>query len=215
MVCVTCAAQLPRNQRACQQCAVPMAQAADAVLCGECLGNPPPFSHAFAPFIYQAPIRDWISCFKYQHALHWGRWLGTALGQALQGRQPTVECILPVPLHAARLRQRGFNQTAELARWISRQVQIPWRTDILQRVCQGAEQQGLSRRERKRNMQRQFRVMKPLAAQSVALLDDVVTTGATVRAAARVLRQAGIPRVVVWAVARTPKPDTAFIQPQE
>ncbi len=215
MVCVTCAAQLPRNQQACRQCAVPMAQTTDAVLCGECLSNPPPFSHTFAPFIYQAPVRDWISDFKYRHALHWGRWLGTTSGQALQAQQPTVEYILPVPLHAARLRRRGFNQTAELARWISRQVQIPWRTDILYRIQQGIEQQGLSRRERQRNMRHQFRVVKPPAAQSIALLDDVVTTGATVRAAAHALRQAGVPQVVVWAVARTPKPDTAFIQPQE
>ncbi|MEM6405841.1 MAG: ComF family protein [Pseudomonadota bacterium] len=213
VVCTACDMALPRNQHACQQCAVPLAHTADAVLCGECLSKPPPFSATCAPFIYQAPIRDWISQFKYQRALHWGRWLGTALGQTVQAQ--TAELIIPVPLHATRLCQRGFNQAAELAHWASRQVQIPWRTDILQRIHQGMEQQRLSRRERQRNMHRQFRVVKPITAQCVALLDDVVTTGATVRAAAHALRQAGVPRVVVWAVARTPKPDTAFIQHRE
>ena len=192
-----------------------MEHTADAALCGECLSKPPPFDSAFVPFIYQDSIRDWISQFKYQRALHWGRWLGTALGQAVRAQQVTVELIVPLPLHASRLCQRGFNQAAELAHWVSRQAQIPWRTDILQRMHQGVEQQGLSRRERQRNMQRQFRVVKPCAAQSIALLDDVVTTGATVRAAARALRQAGVPRVLVWAVARTPKPNTSFITTAE
>lgn len=213
LVCAACMAALPRNLQACQQCAVPLPQ--DALLCGECLSQPPPFSHTCAPFIYQAWIRDWISQFKYQHALHWGRWLGTALGQALSVQQTQAELIVPVPLHATRLCQRGFNQTAELARWVSRQMQIPWRTDLLQRIRQGPEQQGLSRRERQRNMQHPFRVVRPPSAHCIALLDDVVTTGTTVRVAAQALRQAGVPRVVVWAVARTPKPDTLSIQPQE
>jgi ComF family protein len=187
----------------------------DAMLCGECLCNPPPFRQIFAPFIYQPPVRDWISQFKYQRALHWGRWLGIALGQAVQAQQLTADLIVPVPLHATRLCQRGFNQSAELAHWVSQQVQIPWRTNILQRIHQGADQQGLSRRERQRNMRRQFRVLQTPAEQSIALLDDVVTTGATARAAAQALRRAGVPRVAVWAVARTPKPNTSFITAAE
>ena len=214
-VCAACYTELPHQRLACAQCALPfadsvraegVAQADTTRVCGECLAHPPPFVSALAPFRYQAPITQMISRFKYQGVLADGRLLGTWLGDYVQTLVDPVDLIIPVPLHPTRLRQRGFNQSAELAHWVSRIVQVPWRADILQRVQAGPEQQGLPRSARQRNMRGVFQVVKVPAVTTVALVDDVVTTGATVRAAADCLRRAGVARVVVWAVARTPKP---------
>jgi ComF family protein len=208
-ICADCFAQMPHQIQFCWQCALPFQQAEKVTVCGECLAHPPPFERILAPFRYQPPISEMISRFKYQAALHDGRLLGSWLGDYVQVQQIPVDLIIPLPLHSSRLRQRGFNQAAELAHWISRIVQVPWRTDILLRCQQGSEQQGLPRRERQRNIRRVFQVAKAPGVMRVALVDDVVTTGATVRAAARCLRQAGVSQVFVWAVARTPKPGMA------
>ena len=214
-VCAACYAELPHQQQSCAQCALSLTQhdleegaKPDKVglICGECLAHPPSFVQALAPFRYQAPLIPLISRFKYQGALSDGRLLGTWLGDYVQAQGDMVDLIIPVPLHASRLRQRGFNQSAELAHWVSRIVQVPWRADVLRRIKVGSEQQGLSRTARRRNMQGVFQVVKKPAVTTVALVDDVMTTGTTVGAAAHCLRQAGVSRVVVWVVARTPKP---------
>lgn len=213
-VCTACYAELPHQQHACAQCAVPFAKidtmettASDqAWICGECLAHPPPFAQVLTPFRYQTPLIQMISRFKYQGALSDGRLLGSWLGHYVQVHSEPVDLIIPIPLHPNRLRQRGFNQSAELAHWVSRIMQVPWHADVLHRVKVGSEQQGLPRMARQHNMQGVFQVVKQPVATTVALVDDVMTTGATVRAAARCLRKAGVSRVVVWVVARTPKP---------
>lgn len=211
-VCAPCFAELPHVESACWQCGLPLEHANPAEarpLCGECLASPPPFARLFAPFCYQPPITDMISRFKYQSALQDGRLLGTWLAHYLMAQRMAVDLIIPVPLHSTRLRQRGFNQAAELAHWVSRYLQVPWRTDVLQRVQRGIPQQGLPRRTRQQNMHRAFQAVQVPKVETVALLDDVVTTGATVRAAAHCLRQAGVQQIIVCAVARTPKPGMA------
>jgi len=114
------------------------------------------------------------------------------------------QLLLPVPATAARLRERGFNQAAELARRLALRLGIPWRTGHLLRIREADHQQGLSAPQRRRNMRGAFACRGRLPAR-VALIDDVITTGATAQAASAALKGAGVEWVEVWAVARTPK----------
>ena len=204
-ICRVCLEDLPLNRYACPRCAVPMPQdLGPAVLCGDCLSQAPAFDRTLAPLLYRPPIDDLVAGFKYQHRLHWGRILGDLLADHLVHDAAPPALLLPVPATAARLRERGFNQAAELARRLALRLGIPWRTGLLLRIREADHQQGLSGSQRRRNMRGAFACRGRLPAR-VALIDDVITTGATARAASAALKDAGVEWVEVWAVARTPK----------
>ncbi|MGD8958044.1 MAG: ComF family protein [Chromatiaceae bacterium] len=175
-----------------------------AILCGDCLSQAPAFDRALAPLLYQFPVDGLVAGFKYHHRLHWGRILGDLLADHLAQNAAPPGLLLPVPATAARLRERGFNQAAELARRLSLRLGIPWRTGLLLRIREAVHQQGLSGPQRRRNMRGAFACRGRLPAR-VALIDDVITTGATAGAASAALKDAGVEWVEVWAVARTPK----------
>jgi ComF family protein len=176
----------------------------DTDLCGECLGRPPAFDAARVPFLYRPPVDELIAQLKYRGELPLGRLLARQLSSRVAGGR--LDLLLPMPLHRTRLRQRGFNQAAELCRTLSRDTDTPWATDALVRVQAGNPQRGSSRRQRQRNVRNAFRwaAARPCPPR-VALVDDVITTGATARAAATCLKRAGAEWVEVWAIARTPK----------
>jgi ComF family protein len=146
-----------------------------------------------------------VSGVKFHDRFNLARLLGQCLTLALleQGAE-RPELILPVPLHRARLRSRGYNQALEIAREVSTGLAIPLDTHSCERLLATSPQVGLDERERRRNVRGAFGLAQPLAAQHVAILDDVVTTGSTVAELALTLKRAGIERVDVWAVARTP-----------
>jgi ComF family protein len=114
-----------------------------------------------------------------------------------------VQLLLPVPLQARRLSERGFNQAAELARWLSAYLNIPWAGGRLIRVRDGDHQQASRRSQRRLNVRGAFSCRSPMPRR-VALIDDVMTSGATAEEACRTLRRAGVERIDVWTVARTP-----------
>ena len=206
-ICRACRESLPLNRYACPRCALPMPRdPGPAVLCGDCLSQAPAFDRALAPLLYQAPVDDLVAGFKYHHRLHWGRILGDLLADHLAPHAAPPLLLLPVPATAARLRERGFNQATELARRLALRLGIPWRTDRLLRIREADHQQGLGRPQRRRNVRGAFACRGRLPAR-VALVDDVITTGATARAASATLKGAGVEWVEVWAVARTPKGD--------
>jgi ComF family protein len=119
-------------------------------------------------------------------------------------REQLPQLLIPVPLHRKRLQERGFNQAVELARPLSRQLDIPLDFSSCRRVRDTRSQSELHVRERQRNVRGAFKLSGKIEADHVALLDDVVTTGSTVTALAKVLRRTGVGRVDVWALARTP-----------
>ncbi len=200
---IACASALPRNRHACRRCALPLPAAAPAdTLCGDCQRTPPSYDSAIAPLLYQAPVDDLISGFKYHHRLHLGRPLARLLGDAVDRQASLPQLLLPVPMHPRNLRQRGFNQAAELVRQLSRQLAIPGSYSSLQRHGETTHQRGLDRARRLRNLAGSFACSRPLTAH-VALVDDVITTGATAERISRILKQAGAEKVEVWAVART------------
>ncbi len=142
---------------------------------------------------------------KFRDRLNLARLLGQCLTNAL--RECTAEMpelILPVPLHAKRLRERGYNQALEIARTIGRELSIPVDSHSCARVLATPPQAGLAQKERRRNLAEAFRVLHPPGVERVAILDDVMTTGSTVSELTGVLLKAGVRRVDIWAVARTP-----------
>lgn len=201
-LCGACHRELPWLRVACPRCAQPLPQAAQA--CGACLKRPPPLALARAACLYGPPLDRWLPRFKFHQDLAAGRLLAELMAEAL-GDAPRPELLVPVPLHRARLRQRGYDQALELARPLSRSLSLRMDADLLQRTRATRAQSTLDAAARRRNLRRAFAVASdgPLPAH-VALVDDVMTTGATLHAAARALRRAGVARVDAWVCARVP-----------
>ncbi len=202
-LCAACAADFVRNRHPCPRCALPLAHPAPA--CVACLERAPPFDAAHAPFQYGAPLDALVMRFKFGRDLAAGRVLAERWADALAEDAPSTRpaLLLPVPLHASRLRERGFNQALELARPIARALGIDCEPERLVRTRATEAQSGLDARARRRNVRAAFAVApgSDLPAH-VALVDDVMTTGATQAECARVLKRAGVERVDAWAFAR-------------
>jgi ComF family protein len=158
-----------------------------------------------APYLY-APPADWlIGQLKFRAHLAHGRVLGALLADHLAGLDgPLPDLIVPMPLHRSRLRERGFNQAIELARPVGRRLGIPLAADLVERVRPGQAQSSLHKSRRQQNVRGAFALRRPLDAWHVAIVDDVLTTGASAGELAATLRRAGAERVEVWVVARTP-----------
>ncbi|MCD9032453.1 ComF family protein [Luteimonas sp. Y-2-2-4F] len=202
-LCEPCARALPWLGPACARCAAPLAGAdgADAT-CGDCLRRPPPFERARAAFRYGFPLDRLLPRFKFHRDLACGRLLARwMLAACADAARPGA--LVPLPLHPARLRERGYDQALELARPLARGLGLPLRTDLLQRVRATAPQSRLDAAARRRNVRGAFRGAAG-APRHVALVDDVMTTGATLAEAARALKRAGAARVDVWVCARVP-----------
>ncbi len=202
-LCAGCAADLPRNTCCCARCALPLARAAE--LCGNCITRMPPWHAAWVPFRYAWPLNRLETRYKFSANLAAGQTLARLW---LQHRPPEPpQAVVPVPLHAGRLRRRGYDQTLELARHVARHMDLPLRADVLHRLRPTHAQTDLDARARRRNVRGAFHLREghDLPAH-VALFDDVMTTGATLGECARVLHRAGVERVDVWALARVSAP---------
>ncbi|HEY0231142.1 MAG TPA: ComF family protein [Dokdonella sp.] len=205
-LCAGCAADFALNPVCCPRCALPLE--ARAPLCGECLRHEPAFAAAWVPFRYGHPLDLLEARFKFHRDLAAGRVLAERMIERAQADLPErPDLLIPVPLHRTRLRQRGYNQAQELAQPLARALGIPLRADLLLRIQATPAQTGLDAKARRRNLRGAFEAA-PAAAlpDHVVLFDDVMTTGATLRECARVLRRAGVARVDVWALARAPAP---------
>lgn len=203
-LCADCAAELPRNRHCCGRCALPLATS--AALCGQCQRRPPPWDGAWAPFRYGWPLDRLESRYKFASDLAAGRVLST-LWQREACPVTLPQVLLSVPLHRSRLRRRGYNQALELARPLARALAVPLRHDVMQRLRRTEAQTELDAIGRRRNVRGAFALRVGVALPAhVALLDDVMTTGATLAECTRVLKRAGASRVDVWALARAPSP---------
>lgn len=199
-LCRYCAAELPWLASHCRQCALPLVNAGEERLCGNCLRHPPPFERALAPFRYSYPVDGLIKALKYGADLAAARLLGDLLADYLFRRQVEVpDAVIPVPLHPRGLSQRGFNQALELAR----RLHAPLAPQLVRRSRETAAQSRLGRRARRNNMLGAFQVTASHLPAHIAVVDDVLTTGATAAELARVLRRAGAARVEIWVAART------------
>lgn len=200
-LCPPCRADLRRNDSCCARCGLPLAAA--AAQCGRCLKRTPAYAATWAPYLYAAPLAGLLTRFKFGADLAAGRLLAQlALAAGPPLPEPTA-ALLPVPLHADRLRERGYNQALELARPLARALDLPLLPQTLQRLRDTTAQTGLSALARRRNLRRAFGVsVGGGLPEHVILIDDVMTTGATVQECALALRRAGVARVDVWVLAR-------------
>jgi len=202
IICAACAPDLPRLlQPGCRRCARPLVSAAtDQQTCGRCLAEPPHYDATRAAFLYEFPIDKLIQSFKYGHRLALGPYLGAAL--VALGERPAADLIVPMPLHAARLRQRGFNQALELARPLAHAWQVPIDAGSCQRTRDTAAQAGLPLRERVKNIRGAFHCSTDFTGRRIVLVDDVMTSGASLDECARTLKLHGAVQVTVFVLAR-------------
>lgn len=213
-LCPECLAALPWNEPACERCANPLPGAADEPLCVVCRDAPPPFVRTLAPLTYDSFPRRWIARLKDQLGMVEGRILGTLLADAVAAHyagaaaagQPMPEIIVPVPLTLRRLARRGHNQALTLARPVARRLGLGIARHAVVRARPGHRQRGLSRQQRLENPAGIFTPRRTWgdAGPCVAIVDDVMTTGATAAELSRVLLAAGAGEVHVWCAARTP-----------
>jgi ComF family protein len=200
-LCLACHHVLPWNTSACRTCALPLPEAAPA--CGHCLKRLPPLDLVHAACLYARPLDRLLPRFKFHGDLAAGRLLSQLMADACM-HLPRPDALIAIPLHRTRLRQRGYDQALELARPLARMLRLPLRDDMLLRRHATAPQSELSALARRRNVRRAFAVDAVTLPAHVALVDDVMTTGATLHAAAVALRRAGVQRVDAWVCARVP-----------
>ena len=173
--------------------------------CAACLYDPPRWQHMVAPLIYRGMTRDLLMRFKFSGAL----WIADSLLRSLVGyyaARPAVPAVLiPVPLHRNRLLERGFNQAAEIARWLSIRLDIPVDEHAMTRVKPTVAQSGLSANQREKNILKAFQYRDHGSYRHVAVIDDVVTTGSTANEITRTLHRGGVEIVEIWSIARVLK----------
>ena len=198
-LCPICTAELLRVPDPCAGCGLAQPVA-------HCPRRAAPWHVAtvVAPFAYRPPLDHYVHALKYRGVRALGRALGLALLPALGAARGSVDAIVAVPLHRARLRERGYNQAVEIARTLARELKLPLLQRGIERRVAGASQTGQNAGERRASVARAFAVRRNLNGQCIAIVDDVLTTGATVNALAAALRNAGAAHCVAWAVARTP-----------
>jgi len=204
VLCPPCLADLPRlPEPRCPRCAVPSPEGA---LCGRCLAHPPQFDATVAALAYAFPADVLVQSLKYRGELALAPLLGGLLAMALPP-EARVDVALPVPLSAQRLRMRGYNQAMEIARSLRGTTRLE--PALCARVRDTPAQSDLPWSARARNLRDAFHCARSLEGLSVGVVDDVMTTGATLDAVAAALKRAGAARVINWVVARTLPPTDA------
>lgn len=202
-LCRDCHKELKFIANCCRQCALPLVGTDASSLCGQCLQEPPAFDRSVCLFNYAPPVKQLILSLKFRDKLAHARLLGQLLALAVKHQADDLpECIVPAPLSRQRLRQRGFNQSLELARPVSHALGIALQQRLLERIRDTPPQSQLNLQERRQNIRKAFRCRQQKSPGHVALVDDVMTSGSTCHEMAHVLKQAGATRVDVWCIAR-------------
>ncbi len=203
------ALQLLMNMAMGQDCALCLSRTQVGLICAACADSLPRAAAerpgAVAAFAYRFPVDRLVQRYKFAGDLALGRWLSLALAERVCA-EPRPDLLVAPPLTAARLRERGFNQSVEIARIVGRELNVPYVIRGVRKVRETAAQQGLGRRKRQRNLRGAFRCDLRLQGKRVAIVDDVLTTGATAATLAAVLRAAGAREVVTWTIARASRP---------
>jgi len=198
ILCPACDADLPRLAGTlCPRCALPSPGAA---LCGRCLADAPHYDATVAALAYRFPADTLVHALKFRSQLALAPLMGDLLIEAIRER---IDLVVPVPLSRERLRERGYNQAAEIARHVARERRARLELTVVARERNTRAQADLPWSDRARNVRGAFRCERSLDGAAIAVVDDVMTTGATLDELAATLKRAGAARVVNWVVART------------
>lgn len=182
------------------------------LLCGNCLSHQYFYDKVYSPYTYEYDIRYLITKLKYHKKIHFAKILAELFTRqtafsAAKNNEETIEyqlpqLIIPMPMHAKRLRERGYNQALEISRFLASYYQLPLDYKHFVRTRYTQLQAGLAAADRQKNVANAFTLKKPLVYNHIALIDDVMTTGSTVNEAAKVLKKNGIKQVDIWTIAR-------------
>lgn len=205
-LCAPCEQDLPILTHHCLQCAQVLSSLV-ITHCGHCLAHHQPYDRTYALYNYEPPIVRLITALKFENQLSHAALLAEQFIQHIEHdwytSQALPDVILPVPLHLERLRERGFNQAVEIARPIAKHFKLTLDLYGVKRCKNTQAQSGLSTKDRKLNLANAFTTHADYHGKTIAILDDVVTTGQTVAALANTLKQAGASTIHVWCAART------------
>ncbi len=198
-ICTQCAAWLTPLGPACRYCALPLPDA-NFLVCGHCSRKKPDVDTVITAYCFDEPLRTLLHEFKYRKGLYLSTFLTSLMLDALPENYDT-DCLIPVPMHPKRLRQRGFNQAAVLTKQLSRRLKLPCDLSYCRKIVNTTSQAGLNAQERATNLRHAFQA-KPSSCQHVTLIDDLLTTGSTANELAAVLKRQGVSRVDLWCCAR-------------
>lgn len=201
-LCEGCQHDLPRHiAPQCPQCAIPTPA---GQICGACLKHPPAYDRSLAAFSYRFPVDQLVSALKYHSRLAIAQMLGQHLAEAADVR-PRPDLLIPMPMHRARIRHRGFNHATEITRVVARALDVRLDFECCKRVRDTPPQVALAYDQRRRNVRGAFVCEGDVDGKHVALIDDVMTTGTSLDELAKTLKKAGAAMVETWVVARTLK----------
>ena len=213
-ICHKCITALPYNEICCDRCAVPLVIEGDGpVYCGRCIKKPPAFDYVYSPLCYEDDVMRLVHQLKFNKKITFSRtlsemmlkcWVSKTEEKSSDGVIEKLDCLMPVPLHKTRMRLRGFNQSIELSRVISKKLNVPIECNTVNRRRSTESQTGLNITQRRKNIKGAFEVVKKISANYVLIIDDVMTTGSTVDELARVLKKEGVKQVGVLCLARAP-----------
>ena len=202
LFCKSCQRDFARIIKACPKCGRGVLHG--GLPCPSCSKQPPAYDCLIAPFYYAYPVSLLIKLLKYKNKIEISHELGGALADQIRARgRPLPEAVIPVPLHPLRTIARGYNQACEIALAVAARLNLPVETGLVRRIRHTQPQVNLSPRQRRINMRGAFKLRPGHGYRSVAIVDDVVTTGATANEMAMLLRRAGMKTIEVWACART------------
>ncbi len=203
-ICAACHQHLMPMGPACYHCAMPLPES-DFLICGHCCKKKPSVDQAIAAYHFEEPLRTLLHEFKYHEGLYLCSFLATLILNAIPPMAKKTQCLIPVPMHPQRLRQRGFNQAAELTKQLGNALKLPYDLSHCKKIINTAPQASLNAEQRRKNLRQAFHA-EPLPYQHITLVDDLLTTGSTVNELAKILKEQGVAQVDVWCCARV----TAF-----
>ncbi len=204
-VCADCYQALPHNKVCCVRCALPLPEdIEEAVLCGRCIRQTPAFDYAHSLFRYEDDVINLVHQLKFGEKISYAQSIGEMLCSLIRNLDEKPDCLLPVPLHKSRLKMRGFNQSIEISRVLAKKLAIPIENKAVIRHRSTAAHAGLNARQRRVNIKGAFSVAYDMKYKHVLIVDDVMTTGATVNEMAKVLKKNGVSRIGVLSIARAP-----------
>ncbi len=206
-LCTRCLNDLPVTKHSCLQCGniLPIETLELSLkLCGKCQTNPPPIDRTFSLYEYKTPVDHLIKQLKFKHSIITANLLGRLMAQSIIQQNITLpDAIIPIPLHNKRLRMRGYNQAIEIAKPLAKQLKLPLLTDAVIRLKHTPAQTRSKAKERRLNLRNSFGCKTILPYASIAIVDDVITTGTTVNEVAKVLKKNGVQQVYAWSCAHS------------